>query len=468
MPELRQDLFRAIPSVDALLQEDEFEQAATIGPRPIVVECIRQAVETMRAALRSEPLEGLDAATVGERIRADARCRLREALGPHYRRVINATGVILHTALGRAVLPRKAIQEIVEQLAGYSLLQADLDSGQRSRRDARVQWLLERLTGAEAATVVNNNAAATAIVLNTFAKGREVIISRGQLVEIGGSFRLPDVIASSGARLVEVGTTNRTHPADYERAINENTAAILRVHPSNYQITGFTAETSLEDLVRIAHDRDVLMIDDLGAGALIDVSQFGFAREPLLADSLRAGADIVTASTDKLIGASQGGLVLGRANLIQAVRKNPFARIVRVGKLTLAALEATLMLHLDPSQALAEIPTWQMLNRSLADVMAQADRIAAALGTRSPQAAVQVIDGVTQMGSGSLPTQGVPTRLVAINDPPGGADDVARRLRMHRPPVFARIHKGQLLFDPRTLLPGEEAELVEAIVEVLS
>jgi L-seryl-tRNA(Ser) seleniumtransferase len=288
------------------------------------------------------------------------------------------------------------------------------------------------------------------------------------LVEIGGSFRLPDVIATSGARLVEVGTTNRTHPADYERAINENTAAILRVHPSNYQITGFTAETPLEDLVRIAHARGVLVIDDLGAGALVDVSQFGFAREPLLADSLSAGADLVTSSTDKLIGASQGGLVLGRSNLVQAVRKNPFARIVRVGKLTLAALEATLMLHLDSSSALAEIPTWQMLNRSLADMGAQADRIAAALRARVPQVAVQVIDGVSQMGSGSLPTQGVPTRLVALDDPPGGADALARRLRLHRPPVFARIHKGLLLLDPRTLLGGEEGELIEALVEALS
>lgn len=468
MPDLRQDLFRAIPSVDALLQEQEFQQAAANGPRRIVVECIRDAVEALRSDLRNGPCDGLDPATVGERIRSDARRRLSEAWGPYYRRVINATGVILHTALGRAVLPRLAVRQMVDELSGYSLLQADLETGQRSRRDARIQWLLERLTGAEAATVVNNNAAATAIVLNTFARGREVIISRGQLVEIGGSFRLPDVIAASGARLVEVGTTNRTHPTDYERAINENTAAILRVHPSNYQVTGFTAETPLEDLVRIAHARGVLMIDDLGAGALIDVSQFGFAHEPLLADSLRAGADLVTASTDKLIGASQGGLVLGRANLVQAVRKNPLARIVRVGKLTLAALEATLMLHLDSATALAEIPTWQMLNRSLDEVADQADRIADAVRGRCADVTVQVIDGVTQMGSGSLPTQGVPTRLVAVENPPLGVDALARRLRLHRPPVFARIHKDQLLLDPRTLLPGEEVELVEALVEALS
>jgi L-seryl-tRNA(Ser) seleniumtransferase len=468
MADARQDLFRAIPSIEALLEEDEFRQAALEGPRRIVVAGLREAVEALRSTLRGEPLDGLSATVLVERIRADARRRIAAALQPHYRRVINATGVILHTALGRAVLAQQAVRQIVDELSGYSLLQADLETGRRSRRDARIEWLLNQLTGAEAATVVNNNAAATAIVLNTFAKGREVIISRGQLVEIGGSFRLPDVIAASGARLVEVGTTNRTHPADYAAAITESTAAILRVHPSNYQISGFTAETSLEDLVRIAHARDVLMIDDLGAGALFDVSRFGFDKEPLLADSLRAGADLVTASADKLIGAAQGGLILGRSELIQSIRKNPFARIVRVGKLTLAALEATLLLHLDPSRSLAEIPTWRMLNRSLAEVAAQAQRIAAAVGSRAPQAGVELIDGLTQMGSGSLPTQGVATRLVAVVHRSRGFDELALRLRRHQPPVFARIHKGQLLLDPRTLLPGEEESLVEALVEALS
>ena len=468
MADARQDLFRAIPSIETLLEEHEFQQAALKGPRRIVVAGLREAVEALRSTLRSEPLDGLSATALVERIRADARRRIAAALQPHYRRVINATGVILHTALGRAVLAQQAVRQIVDELSGYSLLQADLETGARSRRDARIEWLLEQLTGAEAATVVNNNAAATAIVLNTFARGREVIISRGQLVEIGGSFRLPDVIAASGARLVEVGTTNRTHPADYAAAITESTAAILRVHPSNYQISGFTAETSLEDLVRIAHARDVLMIDDLGAGALFDVSRFGFDKEPLLADSLRAGADLVTASADKLIGAAQGGLILGRPELIQSIRKNPFARIVRVGKLTLAALEATLLLHLDPSRSLAEIPTWRMLTRSLAEVAAQAQRIAAAVGSRVPQAGVELIDGLTQMGSGSLPAQGVATRLVAVVHRSRGFDELALRLRRHQPPVFARIHKGQLLVDPRTLLPGEEESLVEALVEALS
>ena len=239
-------------------------------------------------------------------ILADARRRVQEALGPYYRKVINATGIILHTALGRAVLPAKALRQIQAELSGYSLLQADLESGRRSQRDARLQWLLQQLTGAEAATVVNNNAAATSIVLNTVARGKEVIVSRGQLVEIGGSFRLPDVIEASGVKLVEVGTTNKTHARDYQQAITENTAALLRVHPSNYKISGFTAEVPLEELVRIARPHGIAVIDDLGAGALLDLSGVGVQQEPTLQASVQAGADLITASADKLIGAAKG------------------------------------------------------------------------------------------------------------------------------------------------------------------
>jgi L-seryl-tRNA(Ser) seleniumtransferase len=387
--------------------------------------------------------------------------------GPHYRKVINATGIILHTALGRAVLPDRAVRQIAEQLGGYSLLQADIATGDRSKRDQRIEWLLQQLTGAEAATVVNNNAAATMIVLATVAKGREVIVSRGQLVEIGGSFRLPEVMAASGAKLVEVGTTNRTHARDYQQAIGENTAAIMRVHPSNYKISGFTAEVPLEELVAIAHARGLVLIDDVGAGSLIDVSRFGFEKEPTLPESVHAGADLVTSSTDKLIGGSQGGIILGRADLVQAVRKSPLARILRVGKLTLAALEATLSLFLDEASALEEIPTLRMLHRGLADIGEQADRIAAAIAPHAATAAVSVIDGSSQVGSGSLPTQNLATRLVAVCHQSLGPQELALRLRRRRPAVFARVHKDQLLLDPRTLLDGEEPVLIEALIAVL-
>lgn len=315
--------------------------------------------------------------------------------------------------------------------------------------------------------MVNNNAAATMIVLNTVGSGREIIVSRGQLVEIGGAFRLPDVMEASGAKLVEVGTTNKTHARDYEKAITENTAAILRVHPSNYKISGFTSEVPLDEMVAIAHAHDLPLIDDVGAGSLIDFSRFGFDPEPTLPDSVQMGADLITASADKLIGASQGGIILGRADLIQAVRQNPLARIVRVGKLTLATLEATLSLFLDEATALRESPTLQMLQRDVEEIGKQAERIAAGLDGKITRANVTIADGFSQMGSGSLPTQNLATRLLVITPKGIEADELALELRRHDASVFARINKDRLLIDPRTLLQGEEELLVEALIEVL-
>ena len=353
-------------------------------------------------------------------------------------------------------------------MAGYALLQVDVGSGQRDQRDARIEWLLRQLTGAEAATVVNNNAAATYLVLNAVAAGKEVIVSRGQLVEIGGSFRLPEVMAASGAKMVEVGTTNKTHARDYERAITENTAAILRVHPSNYQITGFTSEVPLAELVEIAHARHLTLIDDVGAGPLIDLSPLGVDGGPTLPGSIRAGADLVTASSDKLIGASQGGIILGKAAWVEAIRRNPLARILRVGKLTLAALEATLTLFLDESQALREVPTLRMLGRRLGEIIEQAERLADALARRVPLAHVAVINGNSQMGGGSLPGQDLPTRLVAVRHADYGAEELAARLRRGSPPIFARIANDQVLIDPRTLLAGDEEPLLAGLVAAMS
>ncbi len=461
------DALRKIPAVERLLEEVQAEDWTAEVPRRILVEALRAATDRARMRLREDPSHEADSNTLRRTILTEARHNVESAILPHYRKVINATGIILHTALGRAVLPAKAIRQITEELSGYSLVQVDVETGRRSRRDGRIEWLLQQLTGAEAATVVNNNAAATSIVLNTVAKGKEVIVSRGQLVEIGGSFRLPDVMAASGATLVEVGTTNKTHARDYENAITPNTAALLRVHPSNYKITGFTAEVPLEALVRIAHQRGLPLIDDVGAGPLVDFSPLGFEKEPTLQASVRAGADLITCSADKLIGGSQGGLILGRADLVQAIRKNPFARIVRVGKLTLAALESTLSLFLDETQAFSGVPTLRMLRRSLADLTAQAERIAQAILEKSPAATAVTIDGYSQMGSGSLPTQNLATRLVAIQSEAPPPEEIALRLRRASPPIFARVHKGRVLLDPRTLLAGEEAILVEGVTAAL-
>jgi len=456
-----------LPSVDTILKNPELESFISEVGRQVVVDSIRHAVDQVRGLLIAKPTTEMDEDTIVRQIIAEAKHSINSLKKPFYRKVVNATGIILHTGLGRAVLPAKALQQIQEELSGYSLLQLGTQTGKRSKRDEYIEQLLRQLTGAEAATVVNNNAAATSIVLNTVAKDKEVIVSRGQLVEIGGSFRLPDVMAFSGAKLVEVGTTNKTHPRDYVDAITENTAAILRVHPSNYKIQGFSSEVPLDELVEIAHSHELVMIDDLGAGALIDFSQFGFEPEPTLAESISKGADVVTSSADKLIGASQGGIILGRAKLIEAVRKNQFARIVRVGKLTLDVLEATLKLFLDQSVALREVPTLQMLTRDASEIAKLAEFIVSQLHKKITSAKVTTIGGFSQMGSGSLPAQNLTTTLVAVRPEKISAESLAKKLRQYSTPIFTRIQNDQVLIDPRTLLAGDDEILIKALLEIL-
>ncbi len=454
--------------MEVLLEAAEARWPPAEVPRRVIVAAVRTAVAAARESLQTATALQADAEALRELILTDVSERIKATLGPHYRKAINATGIILHTGLGRAVLPVPALCQIVEELSGFSVLQIDVAGGQRSRRDERIEELLRLLTGAEAATVVTNNAAATVVALSTVAAGKEVIVSRGQLVEIGGSFRLPEVMAVAGAKLVEVGTTNKTHLRDYERAISERSAAILRVHPSNYKIVGFTAEVPLEELVRLGRAHGLTVIDDVGAGPLIDFSQFGFEKEPTLAESVAAGADLITCSGDKLIGGPQAGILLGKERWIQAIRKNPLARVVRPDKLTLAALEATLVLFLDQERALCEVPTVRMLRRDLADIETQAQRIAAAIRASVPGATVAVVEGFSQMGSGSLPGQDLPTRLVAVQAGSVEEGEIARRLRRHDPPVFARVGQGRVLADPRTLLDGEEPTLVAAFCSALS
>lgn len=464
----KQELLRKLPAVDALLSSAELSAFIEQFPRKIVVDSIQSAIQQMREVIVADETLALTEEAITDKVTEDAIEKITIAMSRHYRRVINAAGIILHTGLGRAVLPKAALDQIHDELKSYSMLQVDPETGGRSKRDVRVEYLLKKLTGAQAATVVNNNAAATSIVLNTFARGKEVIVSRGQLVEIGGSFRLPDVISFSGAKLVEVGATNKTHARDYKDAITENTAAIMRIHPSNYKIQGFSSEVGLEEMARIAHSNDLVMIDDVGAGSLIDMSRFGFESEPTLSESISGGADVVTCSADKLIGASQGGIILGNAPMIDAIRKNQFARIVRVGKLTLAALEATLELFLDDPTAISEVPTLRMLSRSIDDVARQAKRIAAKLKKNSGGLKVTTIDGFSQVGSGSLPAQNLPTMLVAVEPVDNNAQSLARRLRLCDTPIFTRIHKDHILIDSRTLQDGDEKILVETMLQLLN
>lgn len=460
-------MLQNLPSVDALLRMEELRSAGNGFSPEIVARIVREAKERVRDRMMKGRYPEADKAVVSRDVLDWALAALESLKQPFYQRVVNATGIILHTALGRAVLASEALDEIREELTGYSRLQIGLGTGQRSRRDEGVELLLRQLTGAPAATVVNNNAAATAIVLNTIANGKEVIVSRGQLVEIGGEFRLPDVMAFSGARMVEVGTTNKTHARDYERAISENTAALLRVHPSNYRIQGFTSEVPLEEMIRIAHSHGLPLIDDVGAGSLVDMSQFGFNREPTLPESVAAGSDIITSSADKLIGASQGGIIMGRADLIAAIRKNQFARIVRVGKLTLAALEATLKLFLDLERAKQRVPTLEMILRTPENLRGAAESMASQLNDAGVQAEITVVQGFSQTGSGSLPTQNLATTLVSIRPLRLSAQALSEKLRRQNPPIIARIQNENVLMDPRTLLEGEDADVVRALVQLL-
>ena len=464
----RQKLLRMIPAVDSLVGDEGLSARSGVVGREVVVNALRDAMDAAREAITAGRIDGADAGRLREIVLADAASRLDAAARPHYRRAVNATGIILHTGLGRAVLPERALARIGRELGGYSVLQLDVEHGERSKRDGRIEELLMALTGAEAATLVNNNAAATLLVLNTIGAGREIIVSRGQLVEIGGAFRLPDVMAASGAKMVEVGTTNRTHPHDYENAVTEETAAILRVHPSNYRIEGFSSEVPLDALVKIAHDAGLPLIDDIGAGALVDFSRFGFAKEPTLPESVAAGADIITSSADKLIGASQGGVILGRKELVERVRKNPLWRAMRVGKLTLSAAEATLSLFLDEKLATSEIPTIRMVMRGVDSIAREARRIARAIEKTGVAAEVSLVKGFSQMGSGSLPGQNLPTRLVAVKPTAISVEELGARLRKGEPPVFTRIRDDMLLVDPRTLLPGDAKIVAEAVGAALS
>lgn len=460
------DLLRGLPSVDELVESPALAEARAAHDRELIVAVARAVVEGLRRRIltgEGDPLTAADLAA--ERVAALVRAELAAVLRPSLRPAINATGIILHTGLGRALLPEAAVAAIHEVARGYSTLAIDIETGERGHRDDHLEPLICRLTGAKAATVANNNAAATMLVLSTLAAGREVIVSRGQLVEIGGSFRMPDVMAASGAILREVGTTNKTHLRDYEAAIGENTGAILRVHQSNYRIVGFFAEPPLSDLVGLARRYGLPVIDDLGSGALVDLGRYGLEREPMVRESIATGADVACFSADKLIGGPQAGIVVGTRDAIARIKQNPLARAFRVGKLTIAGLEATLRLFLDPSRLEQAHPLYRMLAQTIEELDARAQALAGQL-TGLP-AEVAVIDGHSQVGSGSVPAEALPTRVVALRPQAISADELARRLRRSEPAIFTRIQHDAVLLDPRTIQPAEDAAVVRAVAAAL-
>ncbi len=452
-----QDQLRHLPSVDALLQTPETLALVQTYGRALTIEAIRAALEAVRGEIVHGapcPEEQALVEQVGQ--------RLERMLRPTLRPVINATGVVIHTNLGRAPLCESAIEAMVAVGRGYSNLEYELDVGQRGSRYVHANDLLCRLTGAESALVVNNNAGAVLLALSALARDREVIISRGQLVEIGGGFRIPDVMRQSGARLVEIGTTNRTHLRDYEQAIGPETCMLMVVHQSNFRLTGFTSSVPARDLVELAHARGLLVFEDLGSGTLLDTQPYGFSEEPTVQSAIAAGVDLVSFSGDKLLGAPQAGILVGKADLIAQLRRHPLTRALRVDKTTLAGLQATL-LHYVRGDAVQSVPVWRMIGAPLDEI----DRRARRWADRLRQAGLEasVIDGGSAAGGGSLPGETVPSRLVAIVT--ASPDQVAARLRAYDPPVIVRIERDLLCLDPRTVLREQEKTLLQALIDVL-
>jgi L-seryl-tRNA(Ser) seleniumtransferase len=419
---------RDLPSVDEL---------ARAADDPLAVDAARSVLARAREAIRA----GTEPGDLTERLQAE----LGAARRPTLRRVLNATGVIVHTNLGRAPLPAAALEHALEAGRGYSNLEYDLGDGTRGSRQDHVAAVLRKLTGAEGALVVNNNAAAMLLALAALAEGREVLVSRGELIEIGDGFRIPDVLARSGARLVEVGTTNRTRAADYEHAVNEETALLLRVHQSNFRVVGFTEQPRVEELAAVAHRHDLPLLDDLGSGALVDISD-----EPTGRSSLAAGADLVCFSGDKLLGGPQAGIIVGRGDLVERLRRHPLHRALRIDKLSLAALEGTLLLYLEPERALRDVPVLRMLNEDVAVVRARAERLARQLGA-------EVEETVGKMGGGALPLANLPSFACAVEE------SLAAPLRDHTPAIVGRIRDGRLLLDCRTLDDAEADEVAAAV-----
>ncbi|MBL4935195.1 L-seryl-tRNA(Sec) selenium transferase [Clostridium sp. YIM B02515] len=456
-------LLRKLPKIDELLKEDIVSEKMKSILRPLVIDALRETIDKFRNDILNQKLEDFER----EDILNYFIYLVEEKNTPRLKKVINGTGVIIHTNLGRSILSREAVQNVLTASENFNNLEYNLENGERGSRYSHVEGIIKKITGAEAAMVVNNNAAAVMLVLSTLCKDKEAIVSRGQLVEIGGSFRVPDVMTFSGAKLVEVGTTNRTHLYDYENNISEDTGVFLKVHTSNFKIMGFTEEVSIEELVELGRKHHIPVVEDIGSGVLIDFSKYGFTYEPTVQESLKKGIDVVTFSGDKMLGGPQAGIIAGKKEYIDRIKKNQLTRALRIDKMTLAALEGTLKYYLDEQQAVLNIPTLYMILSSKEEHKKRAARLKNKLKKAVPHVDVNIDTDFSMVGGGSMPTEKIQTYVLKIKNNNYTAKQLEEKLRKNNTPIIARIYNEEIILDLRTVFDRDFDTITEAFKNIM-
>lgn len=454
---MNKELLRKLPKIDELLKLQSVNKLIEENSRTIVLESLREAIEFYRNGILKGNVDSLNT----EQVLDFAVHTLESKNKMHLERVINATGTVIHTNLGRSLLGKKAIENVITVAGSYNNLEYDIESGKRGSRYSHIEEIIKKVTGAEAAMVVNNNAAAIMLVLDTLAKEKEVIVSRGELVEIGGSFRIPEVMKFSGAKLVEIGTTNRTHLYDYENNIRENTGVLLKVHTSNFKVLGFTEGVSLEQLVELGEKHEIPVVEDIGSGVLIDFGKYGFTYEPTVQDSIKKGIDVVTFSGDKMLGGPQAGIIVGKKKYIDRMKKNQLTRALRVDKMTLAALEGTLKYYIDEKEAIDNIPSLNMILMPKEEVKKKCILLKRKLQSKTNDFKFYIDKGESMVGGGSMPTEKIETYVVKVTSEKFSPEDMERKLRLGETPLIARVYNDELVLDGRTLFKEDFDEIVQ-------
>ena len=459
---MNKELLRKLPKIDELLKNDIIQNELKETQRVLIVDSLRESIEKYRKYILEDKIQDFEEDDV-----------LNYALGlllkkkkNNLRRVINATGTVIHTNLGRSILSKKAVENAIEIAGRYNNLEYDIESGKRGSRYSHIEKLITKITGAEAALVVNNNAAAIMLVLDSLCKEKEAIVSRGQLVEIGGSFRVPDVMKFSGAKLVEVGTTNRTHLYDYENNINDNTGMLLKVHTSNFKICGFTEEVELESLVKLGDERNIPVVEDIGSGVLVDFSKYGFTHEPTVQESIKKGVDIVTFSGDKMLGGPQAGVIIGKKKYVELMKKNQLTRALRIDKMTLSALESTLRYYLDEKEAIENIPTLNMILSSKEDMKKKAIKFRKKFRHALDNFEFKIDEDYSMVGGGSMPTEKIPTYVIKISSENTSVNEMEKILRLNETAIITRVFNNELILDVRTIFDEDIEEIIKALRKI--